>query len=136
MDDNNIKHIPINELRQEDGASELASSPDMEPYLEYIMAAMRALTFNPTWKSFRNCHSKNGTSGESHRRSSGVLADFDDFTVAADRDTLNPEDFAKVMDLLRFRPIQFCIFLKALVGAEEMKKMMLKAILFAGRSST
>jgi hypothetical protein len=30
MDDDEIKNIPINELRQEEGASELAESPDME----------------------------------------------------------------------------------------------------------
>ncbi len=41
MDDKNIKSIPINELRQEDGASDLASSPDMEPYLNYIAAVMQ-----------------------------------------------------------------------------------------------
>jgi hypothetical protein len=59
------------------------------------------------------------------------FADFDDVTVAADRDTLNPEDFAKVIDLLKFRPIQFCMFLKTLVGAEEMKRMMVQGILLA-----
>ena len=59
------------------------------------------------------------------------FADFDDVTVAADRDTLNPDDFAKVVELLKLRPIQFCMFLRALVGAEEMKKMMVKAILLA-----
>jgi hypothetical protein len=42
---------------------------------------------------------------------------------------------AKVTDLLKIRPIQFCIFLKTLVGAEEMKMMMLKAISVAGRQS-
>jgi hypothetical protein len=56
------------------------------------------------------------------------LADFDDVTVAADRDTLNPEDFAKVMQLLRFRPIQFCMFLKALVGADEMERLVNQGI--------
>ena len=35
MSDDNINKIPINELRQEDGASDLASSPDMEPYLNW-----------------------------------------------------------------------------------------------------
>ena len=47
MDDNDIKRIPINELRQEDGASDLASSPDMEPYLEYLMAAMQGADVAP-----------------------------------------------------------------------------------------
>ena len=40
-----------------------------------------------------------------------------------------------VLDLLKIRPIQFCMFLKALVGAEEMKKMMVKGIAFASREN-
>jgi hypothetical protein len=28
------------------------------------------------------------------------------------------------MELLRLRPIQFCMFLKALAGAEEMERLM------------
>jgi hypothetical protein len=63
------------------------------------------------------------------------FADFDSVPVAADRDTLNPEDLAKVVDLLKFRPIQFCMFLKELVGAQEMKRMMVKAIMFAQQDS-
>ena len=31
MSDDDIKRIPIKDLRREEGASELASSPDMEP---------------------------------------------------------------------------------------------------------
>jgi hypothetical protein len=56
------------------------------------------------------------------------LADFDSVNVDADRQTMSPEDFAKVMALLKLRPIQFCIFLKTLVGAEEMQRMMVEAI--------
>ena len=37
-------------------------------------------------------------------------------------------DFAKAMDLLKLRPVKFCLFLKALVGAEEMQKLMVQAI--------
>ena len=49
------------------------------------------------------------------------FAYFDDLGVDADRQTLSLEDFAKVMDLLKLRPMQFRIFLKTLVGAEEMQ---------------
>jgi hypothetical protein len=48
--------------------------------------------------------------------------------VKADRETLSPEDLARVMELLRLRPAQFCIFLSALVGAEEMERIMVEAI--------
>jgi hypothetical protein len=63
------------------------------------------------------------------------FADFDDLGVDADRQTLTREDFAKVMDLLKLRPIQFCIFLKALVGTEEMLRMMVEAIKVAKQRS-
>jgi hypothetical protein len=44
------------------------------------------------------------------------VADFEDWNVVADRKTLKPGDATKVLQLLKFRPIQFCTFLKALVG--------------------
>ena len=34
----------------------------------------------------------------------------------------------QVMDLLKLRPMQLCMFLKALVGGEEMQRMMVEAI--------
>jgi hypothetical protein len=57
-----------------------------------------------------------------------AFADFEDWNVVVDRKTLKPEDDAKVMQLLSFRPIQFCMFMKALVGAEEMERLMHHAI--------
>jgi hypothetical protein len=59
------------------------------------------------------------------------FADFENWNVAVDRKTLQPEDFAKVMQLVRFRPIQFCMFFKALVGAEEMERLMNREIAVA-----
>jgi hypothetical protein len=38
------------------------------------------------------------------------------------------EDLAKVLELLRFRTIQLCMFLKALIGSEEMERMMTSTI--------
>ena len=40
MSDDEIKRMPIEDLRQEDGATDLSSSPDMEPSVEYAIAAM------------------------------------------------------------------------------------------------
>jgi len=59
------------------------------------------------------------------------FADFEDWNVMVDRKTLKQEDAAKVMQLLRFSPIQFCMFLKALVGTEQMERMMSQAIAVA-----
>jgi hypothetical protein len=56
------------------------------------------------------------------------LADCESLSVQADKETLTPEDFAKVMDLLKHRPMQLALVLKTLVGAEEMQRMMIEAI--------
>jgi hypothetical protein len=50
------------------------------------------------------------------------FADFDNVNVVIDRKTLRPEDRKKVAELLQHRPVQFCIFLKALLGAEALEQ--------------
>jgi hypothetical protein len=57
-----------------------------------------------------------------------AFADLDDLSVSADKETLTPEDLAKVVDLLKLRPMQMALFLKALVGTEEMLRMMVQAV--------
>ena len=134
MNDDKPKRIPIKDLRQEEGASELAGSPDMEPYLEYIMASMQGADVQPQLEALSKLPLEKRYVWRVASALKWGFADFDSEPVAADRDTLNPEDFAKVVDLLKVRPIQFCMFLKELLGAEEMKNMMLKAISLAGRA--
>ena len=56
------------------------------------------------------------------------FADFDSVYVPVDRETLSPEDLGKVVELLRFRPMQLCMFLKALLGTEVMERVMNEAI--------
>jgi hypothetical protein len=53
-EDDNIHRIPINELRQEGGAHELASSPDMEPYVNLIMAEMQGSNYEVELEAIRN----------------------------------------------------------------------------------
>lgn len=61
------------------------------------------------------------------------LADCDDLSVQADKQTLTPADLAQVMHLLKFRPMQLALVLKTLVGADEMQRMMIEAIGVAKR---
>jgi hypothetical protein len=61
------------------------------------------------------------------------LADCESLSVQADRQTLTTEDFARVMVLLKFRPMQLAIILKSLVGAEEMQRIMIEAIGIANK---
>jgi hypothetical protein len=127
-DENPIKRIPMNELRQEEGAHELATSPDMEPYLEFAMAVMRDADPTAELEAIGQLPLEKRYVWRVASALKWGFADFDDLGVEADKRTLMPEDFAKVMDLLKLRPMQFCMFLKTLVGAEQMERLMVQAI--------
>src|ERR1035441_1873888 len=176
-EDDPVRRIPINQLHQEPGDHELASSPDMKPYLDFIKAVIQDHDPAPELEAIRpvapgkTIHLACGIGAEmgpcrlrehEHR---GRQADFDtsrfrqghgsrfvqlplekryiwrvasalkwgladceSMSIEADKQTLTPADFAKVMDLLKFRPMQLAIVLKALVGVEDMQRMMVEAI--------
>ena len=128
MPDDNIKRIPIKELRQEEGAQELGSSPEMEPYLRFAMAVMQHHDPAPELEAIRQVPLEKRYTWRVASALKWGFADFDSLNVSADKKTLTPEEFAKVMDLLKLRPMQFCIFLKALMGAEAMERIMIEAI--------
>jgi hypothetical protein len=48
--------------------------------------------------------------------------------VRADLKTLSDEDRKRLIELLKHRPIQFCLFLSALFGQRQMELMMVSAI--------
>ena len=57
-----------------------------------------------------------------------AFADFENLNVVADRRTLGQEDLDKLADLLRHRPLQFCLFLAALYREERMEQIMSSAV--------
>jgi hypothetical protein len=57
-----------------------------------------------------------------------AFVDFENLNVVAYRRTLGQEDLDKLVDLLRHRPLQFCLFLSALFGEERMEKLMSASI--------
>ena len=128
MADDNIKRIPTNQLRQEDGAHELATSPDMKPYLNFAKAVIQNHDLAPELEAIRQLPLEKRYIWRVASALKWGLADCESLSAKADRQTLTPEDFAKVMDLMKFRPMQLAIVLKALVGAEEMQRMMIEAI--------
>jgi hypothetical protein len=115
----------------EDGAKEFMSAPEMQPYLRYVEAAMVGADVGPAMREIADLPLEKRYVWRVASALKWGFADFDDWSVVADRKTLEPEDAAKVMQLLRSRPIQFCMFLKALLGAEEMERMMNHAIAVA-----
>jgi hypothetical protein len=127
-EDDPVKRRPIKDLRQEDGAHELATSPEMVPYLRLLMAQMQGSDGTAEMEALRQLPLEKRYVWRVASALKWAFADFDDLPTEADRQTLMPEDLVKVMDLLKFRPMQFCIFLKALVGADAMQRIMVEAI--------
>ena len=127
-DDNPIERIPIKDLRQEDGAHELATSPDMKPYLNFAKAVIQDHDPAPELEAIRQLPLEKRYVWRVASALKCGLADCESLSAKADRETLTPEDFAKVMELLKFRPMQLAIVLKTLVGAEEMQRIMIEAI--------
>jgi hypothetical protein len=100
----------------------------MKPYLNFAAALMQGHDPEPELEAIRQLPLEERYVWRVASTLRWAFADLDDLSVSADKETLTPEDFAKVRDLLKLRPIQFCLFLKALVGAEEMERVMVQAI--------
>jgi hypothetical protein len=133
MDHDEIIRLPTKDIMSEEGAHELATSNDMQPYLHFMMAEMQGHDTAEHVKKVAELPLEKRYVWRVASALKWGFADFDDVTVDIDRQTLNAEDFAKVRELLRFRPIQFCLFLKALLGAEEAKQMMTEALVAANK---
>ena len=127
-DDDDIKRIPIKNIISEEGAHELATSPDMKPYLEFIKAVVQDHDPAPELEAIRQLPLEKRYIWRVASALKWGLADCESLSVEADRQTLTPGDFAKVMELLRFRPMQLALVLKVLVGADEMQRIMIEAI--------
>jgi hypothetical protein len=128
MSDPNYKVVELDNIKMEDGAKELMSATEMQPYLRYIEAAMFGGNVDPPLREIAELPLEKRYVWRVASALKWGFADFEDWNVLVDRKTLKPEDAAKVMQLLRFRPIQFCMFLKALVGAGEMERLMNYAV--------
>jgi hypothetical protein len=131
MSDRNFKVVSVESLKMEAGAEELMSTPEMQPYLRYIEAAMLEKDVGPSLREIAELPLDRRYVWRVASALKWGFADFESWNVAVDRKTLKPEDADKVLRLLKFRPIQFCMFLKALVGTEEMERLMNQGIAVA-----
>jgi hypothetical protein len=131
MDPDEIKKIPLKDLKTEEGAEELTASATMQPYATLAEAVL-------TNQGLKEAVAIIGQLPLEERYLWRVLsalkwafADFDSVNVVIDRKTLRPDDRKKVAELLKHRPVQFCMLLKALLGEEAMEQMMTQAISLA-----
>jgi len=134
MDTNeNKKIVPIRELRFAEGAEELTDSATMQPYVRLAEAVITREGIGEAIAEIAGLPLEERYLWRVLSALKWGFADFDNMNVAIDRKTLRPEDREKVVDLIQHRPVQFCMFLKTLLGDEAMEEMMTKAIGVAKR---
>jgi len=122
------ERVPINDIISEEGAHELATSPEMKPYLDLIIAEMQGNDTAALLEKLKALPLEKRYIWRITSALKWAFADFEDMNLVADQQTLSAEDLAKVRELVKVRPIQFCMFIKALFGAEEMQQIMIHAI--------
>jgi len=127
MPDPKYKVVELKDLKVEEGAHELFDSPEMQPYRQFLMAVMTGADPTPELEALRRLPLEKRYVWRVASALKWGFVDCDNLNAEADKRTLTPGDFAKVMELLKFRPMQLALILKTLVGAEEMQRMMVQA---------
>jgi hypothetical protein len=127
-EDDAKRHVKPGDLKTEPGSDELLQSAAMQPYLKFALAVMKNGDPGNTMAEIAALHLEERYVWRVASALKWAFADFDTINVDVDRETLSPDDRERLQDLLKHRPLQFCLFLKALLGKEKMQGMMIEAI--------
>jgi len=127
-DDDQIKKVPIGDLKIDPTAEDLIDSPAMEPYMKLAIAVMGHTDPNPAVAEITALPLEKRYTWRVASALKWAFADFENLNVVADRRTLSQGDLDTLVDLLRVRPLQFCLFLAALFGEDRMEKLMSSSV--------
>ena len=100
----------------------------MQPYMNLALAVMGHKDVGPAVEEITALPLEKRYTWRVASALKWAFADFENLSVVADRRTLCQEDLDKLVDLLRVRPLQFCMFLAALFGEEQMEKLMSSSV--------
>jgi hypothetical protein len=126
--ENPTKQVPIRDLKVEPEAEELLESAAMEPYVNLAMAIMGGKDTAPAIEELAALPLEKRYVWRVASALKWAFADLETLNVEADRQTLSLEDRKQLVELLKNRPLQFCLFLSALFGQKNMEILMVSAI--------
>ena len=121
--DDSTRQIPIRDLKMEPEAEDLIESAAMQPYMNLATAVMGHKDVGPAIEKITALPLEERYTWRVASALKWAFTDFENLSVVADRRTLRQEDLDKLVDLLKVRPLQFCMFLAALFGEEQMEKV-------------
>lgn len=122
------QQIPIRDLKVDPAAEDLLSSPAMQPYLKLAAAVMGHKPVRTALEEIAALPLEERYTWRVASALKWAFADFENLNIVADRRTLGQEDLDKLVELLRLRPLQFCLFLAALYGEDRMEQIMASSI--------
>lgn len=95
----------------------------MQPYVKLAAAVMDHKTVRPAVEEIAALPLEERYTWRVASALKWAFAAFENLNVVADRRALGQEDLDKLVELLRIRPLQFCLFLAALFGEDRMEKI-------------
>jgi len=128
QDDPSAKQMPISDLRTEPLAEDLVASAEMQPYLNLMLATMQGQDRTTALAELAALPLEKRYIWRVASALTWAFADLETMNVEADRQTLSREDQWRIFELLKHRPLQFCLFLSALLGQKQMEALMVSAL--------
>jgi len=107
--DDSPKQIPLRDLKVDPTAEDLLDSAAMEPYLNLAVAIMGEKETGSVIEELAALPLEKRYVWRVASALKWAFADFDSLTVEADRQTMSAEDRQQLVDLVRNRPLQFCL---------------------------
>ena len=124
-----VREVDLTSIDLSALARELMNKPDDRPYFEYSKAVMTGEERTAALEAIRALPLHRRYTSRIFAALGLAFADFDSESIDADRSAFTDRDWEALRGLeFSSRPIQFCLLLKALVGPEEMKRVMNEAI--------
>lgn len=132
MDENqrtdSTKQVPLRNLKVDPTAEDLLDSAAMKPYLNVAMAVMGGMDPGPAIQELAALPLEKRYVWRVASALKWAFFDFESLNVETDRQTISREDQKRLVEILKHRPLQFCLFLSALFGQKQMEFLMLSAI--------
>jgi hypothetical protein len=128
MDPDEIKYVSPKDLKSEEGAEEILDSEAMQPYMNLVLAMMQQRDTGPATAEIAALPVEKRYVWRVASALQWAFADMDSLPVEVDRQTLSQEDRRRLLEMVRHRPLQFCLFLSTLFGQKAMEVLMLSAI--------
>ena len=122
------KPISIVNIKVEDGAQELVRSQKMRPYLALLEAQMSGQDTAPFVAALATMPLEDRYVWRVMSALKWAFCDLETESVIADLRTLSEEDTEKVMDRLRLRTLQFCIFVCTMLGQNAGEQLILQEL--------